>query len=285
MNLTLKYRKLKDFIRSCGSAVVAFSGGVDSSVLASVAHNVLGVKAVAVTLDSQTMPRSELAFAGKLARRIGIRHVVLNHDELKDEDFKKNDRNRCYYCKRLLARMLRHYAREHEFSCVLEGTNASEVKGHRPGFKALQKAGVASPLAIAGFTKEEVRSLARALKLPNSEKPSMACLSSRIPYGTPVTAHDLLRIEKAEEYLKKRGIQQVRVRCFDRLAVIEVLPEEFSKIYASTIGISRAFMQFGFSRVALDLHGYRTGSMNQAIREPLHTLRSRPSHTRRRGSR
>ena len=258
----LKYRKLEDYIRSCEGAVVAFSGGVDSSVLAAVARKVLGEKAVAVTLDSPTLPESELAFARKMARTIGIRHVVLKCNELSDKDFVKNSRNRCYYCKRLLARRLLQFASERNLSYILEGTNASEITGHRPGFQALRHGGVASPLALAGFTKEDVRSLARSLNLPNHDKPSAACLSSRIPYGTRITARDLRRVERAEAYLKKRGLCQVRVRCYGTLAVIEVLPGEFSSVLDSSARIAAAFRRFGFSRTTLDLQGYRTGSMN-----------------------
>jgi len=260
---SLKIRKLEDIVRSCDSAVVAFSGGVDSSVLAAVARKVLGRKAVAVTLDSPAMPRSELAEARKLARWIGIRHVVFKHDELKDRNFVKNTIRRCYYCKRLLAQRLRQFALNHNLSCVLEGTNASEVRGHRPGFRALRQAGVKSPLAIAGFTKKDVRSLARAFKLPVQDKPSMACLSSRIPYGTLVTARDLRRVELAEACLKKQGFSQVRVRCYGRLAVIEVMPEEFPMAFDNGTRIAKAFRRLGFSRTTLDLQGYRTGSMNK----------------------
>lgn len=260
--LELKYQKLQDIIKKKGSVVVAFSGGVDSSVLAAVAFKTLGKRAIAVTLDSQVVPRSELLEARKTARFIGIKHVVLKHSELKNKSFVRNRRSRCYHCKKMLSKVLKKFASEHNFYCVLEGTNASDLKGHRPGFKALKSEGVLNPMAVVGLTKDEVRILAKKLKLPNYGKPSMACLSSRIPYNTKITARDLSRIEKAEDYTRRLGVKQLRVRCFSEIAVIEVLPKEFSRILKNREKIAKRFHRLGFKRITMDLGGYNTGSMN-----------------------
>ncbi|MFH1125766.1 MAG: ATP-dependent sacrificial sulfur transferase LarE [Candidatus Altiarchaeota archaeon] len=260
--LELKYKKLEGIIKRQGSAVVAFSGGVDSSVLAAVAFRILGNKVAAITLDSPAIPRSELTEARKIARFIGIRHVVLKHDELENKNFARNGRQRCYYCKRMLSQVLRKHALKTGFYGVLEGTNASELKGHRPGYRALKEKGVVSPLAVAGLTKEEVRLLAKKLRLPSYNKPSMACLSSRIPYGKKITLKALRSVEKAEAYLKWLGVGQARVRCFEDIAVLEVLPRDFRKVIKHREKISEGFRKIGFMRVALDLQGYRTGSMN-----------------------
>jgi len=260
--LELKLRKLRGFIRGCSSVVVAFSGGVDSSVLAAVSFKELGVKAVAVTLDSPTLPRSELSAARRTARLIGIRHVVVRHSELSDKSFVINSRERCYHCKKALSSRLKSFALKKNLTCVLEGTNASELSGHRPGFRALSGTSVLSPLAVLGFTKEDVRVVARKLGLPNHDKPSSACLSSRIPYGTRITARLLRKVEAAEDYLKRLGVRQVRVRCFGELAVIEVWPDDFSLVTENSKCVARRFNLLRFSRVTLDLSGYRTGSMD-----------------------
>ncbi len=261
--LAEKYAKLKELILAQGSVVVAFSGGVDSSVLAKVAYDVLGDKAVAVTLDSETLPRRELSLARELAKKIGIRHVVLSHSELRNKDFAANPADRCFHCKRELSSALASYAREHGFAAVLEGTNASELLGHRPGARALREAGVLSPLAEASFTKEEVRELAGMLGLPNAGKPSSACLSSRIPYGEKITKRKLRKVELAEDYLRGLGVSQVRVRAHKGVARIEVEPKDFSVILKNREKVAKALREFGFTHVALDVLGYRTGSMNE----------------------
>lgn len=282
--LELKYRRLMELVKRKGSVVVAYSGGVDSSLLAAVAYKTLGGRATAVTLKSPTMPARELREARNTAKAIGIRHVVLRHSELSSSNFVKNTLKRCYYCKRMLSKALRAYASKHRIKAVLEGTNATEIKGHRPGYEALRKSGVSSPLAEAGLAKLEVRALARRLGLPNHCKPSAACLSSRIPYRTRISRRLLRTVESAEDYLINLGVLQVRVRCFGEMAVIEALPSDFQRIMKNRCGVERRFRALGFKRVAVDLAGYRTGSMNPLTRFP-RTPRSRPRRIRPRGSR
>ncbi|MFH1788027.1 MAG: ATP-dependent sacrificial sulfur transferase LarE [Candidatus Altiarchaeota archaeon] len=258
-----KYEKLKKLILAQGSVVVAFSGGVDSTVLAKVSYDVLGQRAAAVTLDSKTIPRRELADAIKLAKKIGIKHKVLPHSELASEEFSRNPEDRCYYCKKELSQALKDYAGVHGFDAVLEGTNASELCGHRPGARALFEEGVLSPLAGAGFSKQDVRELAVRLGLPNAGKPSAACLSSRIPYGQRISKEGLGRVEAAEDYLKGIGVAQVRVRLHGDVARIEAEPEDFSLILDARERLAERFVEIGFKYVALDLLGYRSGSMNE----------------------
>lgn len=260
--LDLKYRRLLERIRSMESAVVAFSGGVDSSLLAAVACKTLGVRATAVTLDSPTLPRRELREAVRTAKTIGVRHVVIKHSELSNRSLVKNTRNRCYHCKSMLSKVLGEYASKNNIRFVIEGTNATELRGHRPGFRALRRKGVSSPLAEAGLTRVEVRKLARRLGLPNHDKPSTACLSSRIPYCRRITQRTLRMVESAEDFLLGLGVRQIRVRCFDWTAVIETYPQDLPKILENRASIGKRLKEFGFKRVAVDLEGYRTGSMN-----------------------
>jgi uncharacterized protein len=258
-----KLGKLKNIIKKQGSVVVAFSGGVDSSVLAAVSYKILGDKALAVTLDSPTMPRSELECAKKTARGIGIKHIILKHNELSNPDFKSNPKDRCYFCKDELVKVLSCVAEWEGFNSVLEGTNASELSGHRPGFRALREAGVLSPLADAAYTKEEVRLLARKFGLPNSDKPQSACLSSRIPYGEKITKRKLLKVELAEECIKSFGVKQLRVRVHKDVARVEVEPKDFEKILKNREKIAKRLKEIGFKYVTLDVLGYRSGSMNE----------------------
>lgn len=260
--LELKYRRLRGLVEDTGGAVVAFSGGVDSSLLAKVAYETLKERAIAVTLDSSAMPRRELREAKKMAKAIGIRHVILKRSELSNRNFVKNTRNRCYHCKQMLSKALKQYASKHHLKCVLEGTNPTELKGHRPGYKALLRSGVISPLAAVGLTRREVRMLAKKKGLPNYDKPSTACLSSRIPYNTRISRRLLRTVELAEDYLTGLNVRQVRVRCFDRMAVIEVPPDDIPKILKNRLAVERRLTSLGFTRVTVDLAGYRTGSMN-----------------------
>ena len=258
-----KYEKLVKTINDAESAVVAFSGGVDSTVLAKVAFDALGDKALAVTLDSETIPRRELEEAEKTAEEIGINHVILPHSELVNERFVDNPPDRCFHCKKELSLALKDYAKKKGFKAVLEGTNASELCGHRPGYKALQEEGVLSPLSKAGLTKEEVRKLAHKLGLPNSDKPASACLSSRIPYGQKITAKSLNRVEKAEDAVKDLGIAQVRVRAHGDVARIEVEEGDMDIILVNRKVLAENIRKVGFKYVAVDLLGYRSGSMNE----------------------
>ncbi|MEO0216398.1 MAG: ATP-dependent sacrificial sulfur transferase LarE, partial [candidate division WOR-3 bacterium] len=204
---------------------MAFSGGVDSTLLLKVALAVLKDRVVAVTVDSPLYPKGELREAKKIARRLKVRHLIIHSDELKNQNFVKNKKTRCYYCKIELFRNLQKIAREYGYT-VVEASNKTDLKDFRPGLLAAKKMGVDSPLIKAGLLKEEIRMLARKFGLPNWNKPSMACLASRIPYGRRIKREVLTRISKAEDYLKRFKITQVRVRDHLPIARLEVLPHE-----------------------------------------------------------
>ncbi len=256
--------RLRSYFAGFESVAVAYSGGVDSTVLAKAAYDALGTNALAVTIDSPTMERSELQAAGKTAKEIGINHVVVRHDELANPCFRSNQPDRCYHCKKEMLSVLKETASGKGIPEVAEGTNAEDIKGHRPGYRAVKEAGVHSPLAELGFTKKDIREMAGYMKLSNSEKPSMACLSSRIPYGTEITKDLLEKVSKAEAAVRRAGVGQLRVRCMGEVAVIEVLPGDFEKVLKSRESLGRDLKKLGFSRVALDLKGYSTGSMTES---------------------
>jgi uncharacterized protein len=262
-----KYEELKQFIKKKGKegAVIAFSGGVDSSTLAAVCHDVLGEKVVAVTAKSPTYTPEELEEAKSIAKKIGIRLYIVETNELSNKKFSQNSENRCYYCKKELLQSLQDVASNLGFKAVFEGTNFSDLNGHRPGYRAVKEMeNVCSPWAENRFTKEEIRAIARKIGLPISDKPSNACLASRIPYHEKITAEKLDRIGKAEQTIKNLiGVQQLRVRDHNGLARIEVAKDE-RKLFLSTDifdEVSEVLKKLGFKYVAIDLEGYRTGSM------------------------
>lgn len=256
---------IRDFAEFEG-AVVAFSGGVDSSVVAALAEEALGDKVLAVTSDSETLLSSELEEARRVADEIGVRHRVIQFSELEEPNFAENPEDRCYYCKKGLFRRLNEVAREEGLEAVADGTNASELRGHRPGFDAVKEAAVFSPLVENDVTKEEVRAIAEEMGLSVADKPSMACLSSRIPYGEVITGRKLEKISRAEEYLRSLGIEQLRVRCHGGdMARIEVRPGEMDELWASKQEVSEELKGYGFDYVTLDLDGYREGSMDEGL--------------------
>ena len=257
-----KYQRLCNLIESKGSALVAFSGGIDSTLLAKAASDALGDKAVAVTIDSSTLPRRELENAKRTAREIGIKHIILKHDELNNKEFRKNSPDRCYYCKLESISVLKKISNEFEFNSILFGVNRDDLGDHRPGHRALGEGGICTPLLDLAITKDEVRELARELKLSNYNKPPMACLSSRIPYGEEITPEKLRTVEEAEGFIMGFGIGQARVRHYNELARIEVLPKEFSNILKNKDHIVNSLKRLGFQYITLDLQGYMTGSMN-----------------------
>jgi len=270
--LDQKYEELRCFIAEKGKdgVVIAFSGGVDSATLAAVSHDVLGEKAVAVTAKSPTYPSKEIEEAESLAREIGIEHLTVGTDELSNEDFVRNPENRCYYCKKELLECLQDLAQKLEFKAVFEGTNISDLSGHRPGFTAIKEGeNVFTPWVENKFTKEEIRALALKLRLSVHNKPALACLASRIPFGDRITAERLNRIEKAERLVKKIcGVRQLRVRDHNGLARIEVERDERSMFFNAGImdKIAEDLKRIGFKFVTLDLEGYRTGSMLAAVK-------------------
>jgi len=271
-NLDEKCEKLKRFIYEKGKdgVVIAFSGGVDSSTLVAVCHDVLGEKAVAATAISATYPPEEAEEAKNIARQIGIRHVTVETFELSNENFARNPENRCYYCKSELLDCLIDLADKMGFKAVFEGTNFSDLCGHRPGFKAVtERENVCSPWAENEFTKEEIRTLAKRVGLSVHDKPALACLASRIPFGEMITRERLDRVGRAEQIVKKiSGVRQVRVRDHNGLARIEIGKDERKLLYSAEImdKIADELKKLGFKFIAMDLEGYRTGSMLEATR-------------------
>ena len=247
--------------------VVAFSGGVDSSVVAALAHEALGEGAVACTAKSETLPAAELDDAARVAEEIGVRHEVVSFSELDSEAFAENDGDRCYHCRSMRLGRMFETARELGIDVVCDGTNASDPgEGHRPGLRAVEELDAYSPLLERGITKEEVREIARGYDLSVADKPSMACLSSRIPTGLEVTEEKLTRIERAETLLRTWGFEQFRVRDHDGLARIEVGADELeAALDADFAAAAREHLtDAGFDHVTLDLAGYRTGSVSPA---------------------
>jgi len=260
-----KMLSIQNAIKKKGSALVAFSGGVDSTVLAALAYRALGERAFAVTADAPTLAPGELEGAKKVAAEIGIRHIVIFYDELDEPDFAKNPVDRCYHCKKGLIRELKKIALQHGINNIIEGTNYSDLKGHRPGYRAVTEEGIYNPYIEFGVTKEEIRKMARELTLSVADKPSMACLSSRFPYGHMITHEALRRVGEAEVYLRKMGFEVVRVRDHDGIARIEIMPDEMPRLLEMRDAVALKLKDLGFTYVALDIIGFRSGSMDEVL--------------------
>lgn len=269
MNSHSKLELLKSNISALGSVVVAFSGGVDSSFLLKVAHDVLGDGVLAVTATSATYPERELREAVEFAARHRIAHEVVHSEELDIEGFSQNPVNRCYLCKNELFTKLLDIAAKRNIKYVAEGSNYDDLGDYRPGLKAVAELGVVSPLREALLAKEEIRELSRNMGLDTWSKASFACLSSRFPYGQTITKEKLTMVDRAEQYLLDLGFKQVRVRHHGDIARIELVPEEAAAIYKKGLadGIYEYFKGLGFTYAALDLKGYRTGSMNETLKK------------------
>lgn len=261
--MEVKLRSLQRLVTELESVVVAFSGGVDSSFMLKVAQDCLGLRAVAVTAISPSLPSGELEEARAVAAYIGARHELIASHEVEDFRYQANTPARCYFCKNEVYTQLRAWAEEHGFRQVIDGLNMDDLSDRRPGRQAAIEQGVRSPLVEALLYKSEIRELSKRMGLPTWDKPAMACLSSRIPYGRAITMEDLGRIDRAETVLRRLGIRQVRVRHHSDVARIEVNPQDLSFVLKHREEILTALREEGYTYVALDLEGYRPGSLNE----------------------
>jgi uncharacterized protein len=264
--LRAKTQRLIEKIQTFDRAIIAFSGGVDSTLVAYIARQAIGEGAIAMTADSPSLPSFELEESKRLSKRIGIRQVIVTTQELDDPDYVSNPSNRCYFCKKELSQKLKRLAAELKIPIILDGTNSDDLMGHRPGAVALSEENVRRPLAEVGMTKAEVRAVAKLCGLPNFDKPSMPCLSSRVQYGQLITRERLARIERSEEFIRSlTGVRELRVRDHGNLARIEVGRGERQIFFDEKLldRINAALRGFGFIYVTFDLPGYRSGSMNE----------------------
>lgn len=262
-----KQLKLEEIINQMENAVVAFSGGVDSTYLLYIAKRVLGERVIAVTARSLSFPEREYNEARAFCEKNGIEHITVESEELDIEGFSQNPVNRCYLCKSELFTKIREIAKQRNIRFILEGSNTDDMGDYRPGLQAISEMEIQSPLRQAGLSKAEIRQLSRELGLPTWDKQSFACLSSRFPYGETITPEKLRMVDKAEQYLLDLGLRQVRVRIHGKLARIETDEEGFERITSeqNRLAVHKRLKEIGFTYVSLDLKGYRTGSMNETL--------------------
>ena len=267
MQANEKYKVLKEYLKSLESVAVAFSGGVDSTFLLKTAQEVLGDKAIAVTAQSLSFPKRELEEAKRFAAENKIEHMIVDSEELDIDGFSQNPTNRCYLCKSELFSKIKFIAEQKGIKNIAEGSNMDDNGDYRPGLMAVSELGVTSPLRYAKLSKEEIRQLSKEMGLPTWNKQSFACLSSRFPYGENITPERLLKIDQAEQFLLDLDFYQVRVRYHDNLARIEIDEKGFNKLLDKELRekINAKFKEIGFTYVAVDILGYRTGSMNETL--------------------
>ena len=263
--LQAKLDKLKAYLKGLGSLAVGFSGGVDSTFLISVAHEVLGDRALAVTEADAAVPGREVNEAKEFCESRGIRHITFTVDPLTEKGYRKNSSERCYYCKRLIFREIRKIAEENGIGYVAEGSNMDDLGDYRPGLRAAAELGITAPLREAGLTKSDIRELSKEMGLPTWSKPSYACLASRFAYGEKITTEGLIRVANAEKFIRDLGFRGIRVRVHGNLARIEVAPDDKGRFLLKADEVTARLKELGFSYVTMDLKGYRTGSMNEVL--------------------
>ena len=265
-NLQKKLLRLRAILSKMESILIAYSGGVDSSLLLKVAKDVLARNILAVTAKSPLYPEDEIRQAKKFARKLGAKHTIINTNELKNPDFVKNPTNRCYLCKKELFEKLTKIAKKNNLNFIADGSNLDDNKDYRPGSIAAREFRVKSPLKEAKLTKQDIRELSRSFRLSTWDKPAFACLASRIPYNEKINENNLSRIKKGEQIIQKLGIKQVRLRHHKNLARIEVPQAEIANIIRQRRSFIKKIKKLGYTYVCIDLQGYRTGSFNEFLR-------------------
>jgi len=261
-----KLERLKSLLKELGKVSVAYSGGVDSTFLLKVSKEVLKDNVLAVTLVSPLFPKKEIEEAKKMAETLGVKHIIVEDDSiLQNPEFINNPPERCYICKKINFKKILEISKENNIEYVIEGSNADDLKDYRPGRLAIKELGIRSPLLEIGLTKSEIRKLSQMFGLPTYDKPSLACLATRIPYGEKIEKERLKRIELSEEFIRSLGIRQVRVRDHNNIARIEIEDKDFYLIISLKDKIIKELKRLGYKYITLDLEGYRTGSMNEEI--------------------